>query len=167
MASPRSLLLLAVALVALAGCGGDDEERAAPARTGTETETAPTTEATGPVTERVTIRGTDFELSPARPRIAEPGVVEFVFRNQGETVHALEVEGPEGEVETPTFGPGGSRRLRVDLSEPGTYTMYCPVGNHRELGMEGEIVVAGGASGGTGTEKEDESGDESGGGAGY
>jgi uncharacterized cupredoxin-like copper-binding protein len=29
----------------------------------------------------------------------------------------------------------------VDLNEPGTYEMYCPVSNHREMGMEGEITV--------------------------
>jgi plastocyanin len=27
--------------------------------------------------------------------------------------------------------------------KPGTYEWYCPVGRHREFGMEGEITVSG------------------------
>jgi uncharacterized cupredoxin-like copper-binding protein len=33
--------------------------------------------------------------------------------------------------------------LPVDLSEPGTYRFYCPVGNHEQLGMVGEVTVQG------------------------
>lgn len=30
------------------------------------------------------------------------------------------------------------------MSEPGEYTWYCPVGGHKDEGMEGKITVAGG-----------------------
>ncbi len=36
--------------------------------------------------------------------------------------------------------PGSSGTLTVDL-KPGTYEFYCPVANHKEMGMEGEITV--------------------------
>jgi Copper binding proteins, plastocyanin/azurin family len=52
------------------------------------------------------------------------------------------VEGPGGESETEDIAPGDSAELTVDLSQAGTYEWYCPIGNHKELGMEGEIRVA-------------------------
>jgi uncharacterized cupredoxin-like copper-binding protein len=30
----------------------------------------------------------------------------------------------------------------VKLDKPGRYEMYCPVGNHKEQGMEGTVVVS-------------------------
>jgi uncharacterized cupredoxin-like copper-binding protein len=162
MRGKRMLGAAGVCVVALAGCGGDDDEdRAATSGTGAETEKAP---AKGPATGKVTIRETDFKLSPSRPKVAKAGVVEFVARNKGNTTHALEVEGPKGEAETSRIGPGKSARVKVDMSKPGTYEMYCPVANHTPLGMEGEVVVAGGGSGGAGTTEKDDSEDDKGGG---
>ena len=61
--------------------------------------------------------------------------------NDGQTTHALEVEGPGEEVETDALAPGESADLTVDLTQPGTYEMYCPIDGHRDQGMEGEITV--------------------------
>jgi plastocyanin len=163
--------LIVMALV-VPGCGGDDDEESAGTTTA-ETATEERKQATGAPVTTVRIKETEFKLDPARPRVTRAGVVEFVVANSGGTVHALEVEGPEGEAETKLLQPGNSARLKVDLSKPGTYTMYCPVGNHRQQGMEGKVSVAGGGTGGaasgeseTETEKgEDESG--AGGGSGY
>ncbi len=96
------------------------------------------------------ISETDYELDPSDPTV-QPGTVSFKVTNDGGVAHNLEVEGPKGEEELEQdLGPGESGTLTVDLSQPGSYEMYCPVGNHRDLGMEGEITVraAGGAGGG-------------------
>ncbi|WP_280450371.1 hypothetical protein, partial [Nocardia cyriacigeorgica] len=45
---------------------------------------------------------------------------------------------------TPRIERGESGELAVDL-EPGTYTLWCSVGNHRELGMSTEIISPAGA----------------------
>jgi plastocyanin len=127
----------------LPGCGGDDDGG------GTEAPAA-----------KLPISETDFRLDPSRVDLDEPGRVRFQVTNDGKTVHALEVEGPEGEVETESIQPGKSATLTVELGEDGEFVMYCPVGNHRELGMEGNVVVGGG--GGSGSNEE-----ESGGGGGY
>lgn len=117
---------LAVAL-AVAACGGNGGEGKAPA---------------GQPVARIDVRETEFKLDPANPRIDKPGVVEFRVQNAGQTIHALEVEGPRGEVETEDIQPGKSSTLRAELTEPGEYTWYCPVGGHKEQGMEGKITVA-------------------------
>lgn len=117
---------LAVAL-ALSACGGNGGEGQAPP---------------GQPVARIDVRETEFKLDPPNPRIDKPGVVEFKAQNAGQTVHALEVEGPKGEVETEPIQPGESATLRANLSEPGEYTWYCPVGDHKDKGMEGKITVA-------------------------
>jgi uncharacterized cupredoxin-like copper-binding protein len=166
-ASCLSLVALAVAALAVTGCGGDDEEGGEAATEGTATEEAAAPSKQAAAT--VKISETDFKLDPANPKVDKAGTVEFRVSNDGKTVHALEVEGPKGEVETENLSPGKSATLKADLSEPGSYTMYCPVGNHRQQGMEGKVTVAGGGSGGgASTEKEDEKKeDDSGGASGY
>jgi plastocyanin len=128
----------ALLVVPIAGCGGDDDDdgeggEATPAATAT----APSGGGGG---ETVDMSLTDFALNPADPTV-KPGTVTFNVTNDGQAPHALEVEGPGEEVETDTLSAGGSAKLTVDLNQPGTYEMYCPVGNHREMGMEGQVRV--------------------------
>jgi len=143
--STRPIALLVLAALVLAACGEDSEKGG-----GQTTRT----EASGPVVATVDLTEVDFRIRPADPEVEEPGVVEFVVKNDGQTDHALEVEGPQGEAETKTIKPGQSATLKVDLDAPGSYTMYCPIGNHREMGMEGQVIVAGGGSAAPGTETE-------------
>ena len=129
-------ILAVAALIGIAACGGDDDDESA----GT---TAPTEETTpvGGGGETVKVSATDFKFDPSDPAVA-PGEVTFDVTNDGETLHNLEVEGPSGEAELPEdLQPGDSGSFAVDLSEPGSYKFYCPVGNHEELGMVGEVTV--------------------------
>ena len=137
------LAIGAVFAVPVAGCGGDDDDNGGNAGGGygsavgaAETSTATTAAGGGTVDMSLA----DFSLNPADPAV-KPGTVTFNVTNDGQTTHALEVEGPGEEVETEDLAPGGSAKLTVDLNEAGTYEMYCPVGNHREMGMEGEVTV--------------------------
>jgi uncharacterized cupredoxin-like copper-binding protein len=135
---------LVVALIGVAGCGGDDDggggTTAATTTTGETTTGASTTQAA----EGIDVSLTDFEIDPPNPRIAKAGQVEFRVKNDGASPHNLEVEGPNGEKELPSnLAPGQTGTLKVDLSKPGKYEWYCPVGEHRDFGMEGEITVAG------------------------
>ena len=148
-----ALLLLALAL---AGCGEDrnDEGTATQAETtGTEAE-----QPAGKPVQTIRVSETEFRLDPENPKVKRTGVVEFVVSNDGQADHALEVEGPNGEVETDTIAPGNQATLRADLSEAGEFKWYCPVGNHEQQGMVGKITVAGGSGGGTGTETGNDSG---------
>jgi uncharacterized cupredoxin-like copper-binding protein len=137
------LAIAAVAAVPIAGCGGDDDDDAGSGAAGGGygaaggAAQATTTTSGG---EKVDMSLTDFALDPADPTV-NAGTVTFDVANDGQTTHALEVEGPGEEVETDDLSPGGTAKLTVDLNEPGTYEMYCPVGNHREMGMEGQITV--------------------------
>jgi uncharacterized cupredoxin-like copper-binding protein len=130
----RLALLVAFAAVLLAACGEEDTpDGASPNGAGA---------GGGEVVE---VALSDFALEPASFSL-EPASYTFHVVNDGSVVHALEVEGPSGEVETANLEPGASADLEVDLSEPGEYEVYCPVGGHREQGMEGTITVGGGGA---------------------
>jgi uncharacterized cupredoxin-like copper-binding protein len=144
-----TVVLLAGAL-AFAGCGDDDDGDS----TGAAEQPAPA--ASGGGGETVSLSASEFKFTPSDPAVKKTGNVTFEVENVGETDHALEVEGPNGEAETEAIAAGQSAQLTVDLSKAGSYEMYCPIGNHRDQGMEGTVTVAGGGA------AEDDGGGDSG-----
>jgi plastocyanin len=140
---PKPVVWLAVAAVAAvplvaAGCGSDDDssDSSSSGASSSESTTAAATGAGGTV--KVSL--TDFKFNPADPTV-KSGEVTFDATNDGATVHSIEIEGPGEESELPSdLQPGQSGKVTVNLP-PGTYEWYCPVGNHKELGMKGEITV--------------------------
>jgi plastocyanin len=70
------------------------------------------------------------------------GPVAFTVTNSGSIPHALEVEGQGLEQQTVLLQPGSSSTLSLTLA-PGTYDVYCPVGedSHKKLGMETRLKV--------------------------
>jgi uncharacterized cupredoxin-like copper-binding protein len=146
---------VALAALAIASCGGDDNE------------TTPAAGAPSAGGQTVNVSETEYELDPSDPTV-QAGTVSFKATNDGSIDHNLEVEGPQGEQELEQdLAPGESGTLTVDLSKPGSYEFYCPVNGHRERGMEGEITVTGaGGAGGGGGEAGSGSGSAAGGGGG-
>jgi uncharacterized cupredoxin-like copper-binding protein len=133
-------VLAVAASLGLAACGGDDDDDGDTAATTTETTGAAGATGGG---ETVDVTMTDFKFDPKDPTV-KPGEVTFDVVNDGETLHNMEVEGPSGEAELPEdLQPGDSGSFNVDLSEPGKYRFFCPVGNHEQLGMVGEVTVQG------------------------
>ena len=126
--------LAVIAALALGACGDDDDDGGSD-----ETSAASTTATTGGG-ESVAISEIDFEIDPSSVDVAA-GEVTFDITNDGAAPHSLEVEGNGIEEGSDTLNPGESTQLTVDLSKAGTYEMYCPIGNHRQMGMEGEITV--------------------------
>lgn len=124
--------MLALALV---GCGSEDDA-AAPTES-----------------EAVEIVATDFAFEPSSLELDAGGSVTVRLVNEGQAPHALALEGAE--VTSDQIGAGESTELTAEL-EPGSYTMFCPVGNHREQGMEGTLVVGGSAGAGANTPGETE-----------
>ena len=131
-------IALVTTALGVAGCGDDDESTSASTSSTTE---STDTSASGGGGEATDVSLTEFAIDPQDPTVTA-GTVTFNVSNDGEAVHNLEVEGPNGEAELDAdLEPGDSGTLEVDLSESGTYEWYCPVGEHRAQGMEGEITV--------------------------
>jgi hypothetical protein len=68
--------------------------------------------------------------------------VTFTITNSGVVPHAFEVEGQGIEKQTAVIQPGAQSSLTLTL-KPGTYEVYCPVGenSHKMLGMETHLTV--------------------------
>ena len=128
-----SLLLAA----ALAGCGSDDDgdggDEAAPA-------------------DAVELVATDFAFEPSSLTLDAAGEHTLALANEGEFPHALAFD--DLDAATGNVDPGASGEVTVEL-EPGSYTLYCPVGNHRDQGMEGTLVVGGASASGNGSADDD------------
>ena len=84
---------------------------------------------------------TEWKVELSVPKVAE-GAVTFSVTNAGSIPHAFEVEGHGIEQQTPLIQPGTSATLTLTL-RPGTYEIYCPVGedSHKKLGMETHLQV--------------------------
>lgn len=118
--------------LSLLACGGDDGE-----------------EASG---QTVDVSATEYSFDPSDIQVDAAGNYTFHLTNAGNEEHALEIEGQGIEEGTDIIGGGDSADVTVDLAD-GEYEIYCPVSNHREMGMEGTLSVGGGAAGaGTGSD---------------
>lgn len=71
------------------------------------------------------------------------GTYTFDVKNAGKIPHDLTITGGQasGVQKTPLIDPGGDAKLTVHLAK-GSYTLYCSVPGHRQLGMQTQISVA-------------------------
>lgn len=112
---------------------------------GTSTAVASSPAPAGPVatdhggSRVVVVKMVDYRL--LQPAFLPEGRYTFRAVNLGRAPHALEINGPGVSNErTPTVQPGQSADLTVTL-ERGIYDFWCPVGNHRQMGMQLYVLV--------------------------
>ncbi len=71
-----------------------------------------------------------------------PGPAVLTVENGGTDVHNLFVEGPGISVAAgDPITEGKSATVEVTF-QPGTYTFYCPLGDHRTNGEEAKVTIA-------------------------
>lgn len=90
------------------------------------------------VTE-VVVEGKNFSFSPSTLAFSPGEKVKLTFKSVGGT-HDFTVEGLDIATEMVNTG----QEVVVEFTaptEPGEYTFYCSVANHRSLGMEGVMIV--------------------------
>ena len=135
----RTVIALALSTALLAGCGGDDEEEPAATPEATQEEPASGGGGGGGATVEVSSPADGSLKFDQSELTAKAGEVTFTYDNPSQVPHAFEVEGNGVEEETETITESDAS-VAVDL-EAGTYTYYCPVGSHRQAGMEGTLTV--------------------------
>jgi uncharacterized cupredoxin-like copper-binding protein len=134
------LALGAAVAVPIAGCGGSSNDNSTSNQSSNASTSGAAAAATGPG-GTVSLSATDFKFSPSDPTI-KSGNVTFTEQNNGQVAHSLEIENVNGQDKKleGSVGPGQTGTLTVNL-KPGKYEFYCPISNHKMLGMTGEITV--------------------------
>jgi uncharacterized cupredoxin-like copper-binding protein len=142
-------VIVAAILLASCGDGGGEESATSPSPVETTTATTPglaePTTATSPApaatSTTVTATLTEFSIELSQQTFA-PGTYEFVAEEEGQFPHALSIEGPSVDsTSTEVIQPGGESQTLTVTLEPGTYEIWCPVGNHQDQGMQTTITV--------------------------
>jgi uncharacterized cupredoxin-like copper-binding protein len=88
----------------------------------------------------IEVRLTEFTVE--LPKTVPIGEMIFSVTNAGTMEHNFEVEGQGFEKKFEmNLKPGETRNLQVNLPA-GTYTVYCPVNDHKKRGMQLELIVA-------------------------
>jgi plastocyanin len=115
---------------------------------------------------QVTASLTEFHIALSQQSLPA-GKYTFVVSNDGHATHALDITGPGlSNAVTAALSPGQKANLTVTL-QSGTYDFFCPVGNHKAMGMDMSVSVAAGGGGGAATTTSGAAGGGGGGGNGY
>jgi uncharacterized cupredoxin-like copper-binding protein len=88
---------------------------------------------------KVDVRLIEHEIE--MPKQLPAGKTAFVVKNAGKAKHNFEIQGQGLDKKFwMSVDPAESKTLHVDL-KPGTYKVFCPVGDHEEHGMKLELKV--------------------------
>jgi len=137
-----ALALLTQLLFVAASCGGS-------ASTPSGTPVAPTNGS-------LTIRAFEWGFEPSNVILLQNQEVRIEFVNGGSTLHDLKIDGLDASgVDSKSNGGlsahgdelfvasagGKSGSLSFTPTKAGTFTFYCTISRHRQLGMKGTITV--------------------------
>jgi nitrosocyanin len=84
------------------------------------------------------VSGTGFQFNPKLITVQKGDTVKIVFNNTGGQ-HDFVID--EFNVRTPVINAGATSTVQFVADKTGSFEYYCSVGNHRQLGMEGTLVV--------------------------
>lgn len=100
-------------------------------------QTQQTIDPSAPVKE-FTVSGKNFSFEPATITVNKGDTVKINFKDD-EGHHNLVVDG-YGE-STQTINAGGEDSITFMADKTGTFSYFCSVANHRDLGMLGSLIV--------------------------
>jgi plastocyanin len=135
-----ALIVLVLSLtVPLAACGDDDSGSSGSG--GSDSAEKPSTGSSGGgATLKIAADPGGALKFDKSSLTAKAGKVTIVMDNPSDLPHAVEIEGNGVEVAGDTVMKGGVSEASADL-KAGDYEFYCPVGNHKDAGMEGTLTV--------------------------
>lgn len=95
----------------------------------------------------VTVDASEFAFAPSEIRAPASAAISLTLKNIGAAPHDIVFELDGGrEARTPRINGGQEAALMFDApAAAGEYVFYCSVGNHRQRGMEGKLVIEGAA----------------------
>jgi uncharacterized cupredoxin-like copper-binding protein len=135
-----SALVLPVLAVAIAGCGGSNNNvKASTPATSQPSSSAPSG---GGQTLNLSANPSGKLAFSPMSLSAKAGKVTLVMKNPSSSgvQHGIAVEGNGVDKDGPIVQPGKTSTLTVDL-KTGKYEFYCPFDGHKAAGMTGTLTV--------------------------
>ena len=86
----------------------------------------------------VQVQEVEFKITLSTSQVPH-GTVTFVVKNAGKIVHNLTIQ--QGGEHTANLSAGSTANLTVTLKK-GSYTLYCSIPGHRQLGMKATVKVS-------------------------
>ncbi|MBI1833530.1 MAG: cupredoxin domain-containing protein [Candidatus Andersenbacteria bacterium] len=85
------------------------------------------------------VSAVNFKFTPAEMQVTQGDTVRIVLTNNGSMPHDWRLD--EFSAATKVIQPGQSDTVEFVAGEAGTFEYYCSVGQHRQLGMVGKLIV--------------------------
>ncbi len=147
--SNKTILIVVIIVVIIGAAAGiyfftqgDDEST----NTNMNTSQVNTTTSASPVNSDSDVSVVDYAIemdeysySPASIQVESGETIQIKLTNTGNMVHDFVID--ELNVNSGLLSPGEEKTITITGSDAGSYSFYCSVGRHRQLGMEGVITV--------------------------
>jgi len=134
--------ILALGLTACGGSSNDTSSAAAGSTSGAASSaaTSGSAGASGAAGSTLTATEKDFSIALSSNSVA-PGTYTLTVDNAGHATHSLQIKGPGGvDMTSDTLQGGKTTSMTVTL-EAGQYDLWCPIGNHKAMGMDTTLTV--------------------------
>ena len=95
-------------------------------------------EAMTATTPTITIEGGAFYFKPNQIKVKKGDKVAIEFKNSDGN-HDFTID--EFNVKTKTISSGETAKVEFTASKTGSFEFYCSIGNHRQMGMKGTLLV--------------------------
>lgn len=89
-------------------------------------------------TKMFTISGSNYAFSPATITVNKGDTVQITFKSTGGTQNLVL---SDFGISTNQLSSGQSQTVTFVANKSGKFQFYCSVGNHRQMGMVGTLVV--------------------------
>ncbi len=98
---------------------------------------APTPTPSGPVKE-FTVNASNYKFDTKKITVDKGDTVKVTLKST-EGTHDFALD--EFDVKTEILPSGGEQTVTFTADKTGTFEYYCSVGNHRQMGMVGKLIV--------------------------
>ena len=85
-----------------------------------------------------TIVGSNFKFAPNEMKVNKGDTVKVIFKSEGK-LHDFNID--EFKVKTAQLEEDKSEEVTFVADKTGTFEFYCSIGEHREMGMKGNLIV--------------------------
>ena len=138
----KNNLIISVIVLALIGGAvyfslNKSQPAVTPAATTTVSPSAAVTQESGAVNE-IVVEGSPFKFVPDTITVKKGEKTRIIFKNIS-GMHDFNVD--ELGIKTKIINTGEEDFAEFTPTEAGTYEFYCSVGNHRQMGMKGTLIV--------------------------